>query len=590
MSCLLPQFKWQPDSFSIQSKLLPQSHPSLLGKGRDAVTACGEVRGRCVASAAAVVAPVVMPTVESAAIQMERMRLQSLEGRESSVKAFPYLIQIVGSPEAKFQSTLATETLIESEEAVIAAAAAEALALARAAAKYAKEAVIEAQRSELVRTEHKSTSVQSVSKELDFRSAQQFESEPGEIAHDFINFGTSLTEDSSLRDPLCGMGLVEPSNEELELLEAELFDGIAVRSNRQMERRTRREKAAEKAAEKAEINSVPVKVLSPSRKKRTASRKVNYNDPLRHFRAMASKFKLLTAMEEVELSNGIQDLLKLEKLKKELAEKCGGPPNYAQWAAAAGTDQKTLRKLVNHGINCKERMVKSNIRLVISVTKKYQGLGVAVQDLVQEGCLGLIRGTEKFDPSRGFRFSTYAHWWIRQAVRRGLNNRARLIRVPYHVSEAAYKVKQARNMLYSENKKEPTDEELAQAAGITMKRLEAVKRIPKRAISLDQKVGMFDNVNATEILADPGQSNNEAFVNKLFKRLDVDKLLDSLTEREGEVIRGRFGMSGGRLQSLQELGESIGVSRERVRQIELTAVRKLKRNKRTKVLLDYMNS
>lgn len=586
MSCLLPQFKWQPDSFSIHSKLLPQSHPSVLGKGRDAVTVCGEVRGRCVASAAAVVAPVVVPTVESAAIQMERMRLQSLEGRESSVMAFPYLDQIVGSPGAKFQSTLATETLIESEEAVIAAAAAEALALARAAAKYAKEAVIEAQRSELVSTEHKSTSVQSVSEELNFRCAQQLESEPCEIAHDFINFGTSLTEDSSLRDPICGMGLLEPSNEELELLEAELFDGIAVRSNRQTERRTRREKAAEKA----EINSVPVKVLSPSRKKRSASRKVNYNDPLRHFRAMASKFKLLTAKEEVELSNGIQDLLKLEKLKKELAEKCGGPPNYAQWAVAAGTDQKTLRKLVNHGICCKERMVKSNIRLVISIAKKYQGLGVAVQDLVQEGCLGLIRGIEKFDPSRGFRFSTYAHWWIRQAVRRGLNDRARLIRVPYHVTEAAYKVKQARNMLYSENKKEPTDEELAQAAGITMKRLEAVKRIPKRAISLDQKVGMFDNVNATEILADPGQSNNEAFVNKLFKRLDVDKLLDSLTEREGEVIRGRFGMSDGRLQTLQELGESIGVSRERVRQIELTAVRKLKRNKRTKVLLDYMNS
>ncbi|KAL9262289.1 RNA polymerase sigma factor sigB-like protein [Drosera capensis] len=586
MSCLLPQFKWQPDSLSIHSKLLPQPHPSLLGKGRDALTVCGDVRGRCVASAAAVVAPVVMPTVESAAIQMERMRLQSLEGRESSVMAIPYFDQIVGSPEAKFQSTLVTETLIESEEAVIAAAAAEALALARAAAKYAKEAVIEAQRSELVRTEHKSTSVQSVNEELDFRSAQQLESEPCEIAQDFINFGTSLTEDSSLRDPVCGMGLLEPSNEELELLEAELFDGIAVRSNRQTERRARREKAAEKA----EINIVPLKVHSPSRKKRTSSRKVNYNDPLHHFRGMASKFKLLTAKEEVELSNGIQDLLKLEKLKKELAEKCGGPPNYAQWAVAAGTDQKTLRKLVNHGIHCKERMVKSNIRLVISIAKKYQGLGLAMQDLVQEGCLGLIRGIEKFDPSRGFRFSTYAHWWIRQAVRRGLNDRARLIRIPYHVTEAAYKVKQARNMLYSENKKEPTDEELAQAAGITMKRLEAVKRIPKRTISLDQKVGTFDNVNATEILADPEQSNNEAFVTKLFKRLEVDKLLDSLTEREGEVMRGRFGMSDGRPQTLQELGESIGVSRERIRQIELTAVRKLKRNKRTEVLLDYMNS
>ncbi|GAU33669.1 hypothetical protein TSUD_310770 [Trifolium subterraneum] len=378
----------------------------------------------------------------------------------------------------------------------------------------------------------------------------------------------------------------EPTIEELEDAEEQLSDSIDVRSGRQTERKARRVRAAGKAA----TNVVSFKFGSTGRKKRVRTQEVASSDPLRYLRSATRATRLLTASEEVKLSGGIQDLLKLEKLQEDLAEKCGGQPTFDQWATMAGVDQKTLRKRLDYGVFCKEKMLKSNIRLVISVAKNYQGSGMSLQDLVQEGCRGLVRGAEKFDASKGFKFSTYAHWWIKQAIRKSLNVQSRTIRLPFYMVGAAYKVKEARKQLYRENGRQPDDEEVAEAAGMSMKRLSAVLLTPKAPKSLETKIGINQSLKPSDVLADPEAQTAEEKLVKQFMKKDLEKVLDSLNLREKQVIRWRFGMDDGRMKTLQEIGEMMGVSRERIRQIEACAFRKLKNKKRAKHLQQYMVS
>uniref|UniRef100_A0A803MZX6 RNA polymerase sigma factor n=1 Tax=Chenopodium quinoa TaxID=63459 RepID=A0A803MZX6_CHEQI len=464
-------------------------------------------------------------------------------------------------PQAKFDTALAAKVLIENEEAVIAAAAAEAVALARAAAKFAKDAAQMAIISPPKKPESKPEG-----QSLHFNGAQLLENEQLGNVRNFEGAGTSLREGDLMEYPVSEPADIEPTSEELQLLEAELVESIAVRSTRQGERKARRDKAAEKAAS----NVVSVKVGN-GRRKRTSVQEVDYSDPLRYIRGTGSS-KLLTSSEELELSVGIQDLLKLERLHKELVEKFGEEPSFMQWAAAAGVDQRTLRKRLNHGRFCKDKMIKSNVRLVISIAKNYQGSGMNLQDLVQvsglsallstyidlkfarlflvilnlllhvtyesksidlqEGCRGLVRGAEKFDASKGFKFSTYAHWWIKQAVRKSLSDQSRTIRLPFHMVEATYRVKEARKQLYSENGKQPENEAVAEAAGLSMKRLNAVLMTPKAPRSLDQKIGFNMNLKPSEVIADPEAETSEDLLTKQFMRQDLEKVLDTLTPRE----------------------------------------------------------
>lgn len=261
-----------------------------------------------------------------------------------------------------------------------------------------------------------------------------------------------------------------------------------------------------------------------------------------------------------------------------------------QWAAAAGVDQMTLRRRINYGTFCKDKMIKSNVRLVISIAKNYQGAGMNLQDLVQEGCRGLVRGAEKFDASKGFKFSTYAHWWIKQAVRKSLSDQSRTIRLPFHMVEATYRVKEARKHLYSENGRHPNNEEVAEATGLSMKRLSAVLLTPKAPRSLDQKIGMNLDLKPSEVISDPEAETSEELLIKQFMRQDLEKVLDTLNPREKQVVRWRFGLDDGRMKTLQEIGELMGVSRERIRQIESCAFRKLKNKRRTKNLQQYLIS
>ncbi|KAF5735211.1 RNA polymerase sigma factor sigB-like isoform X1 [Tripterygium wilfordii] len=579
MSCLLPQFKCQPETFTIQSRTLhhhsPSSHTYLLSKSRDLLY----FRTQCVLSTTSPL------TVTTPVLDMEKLRLPSLEAHSNSASAScPWTYTgAVGPPaEMNFKATLATETLITSDEAVIAAAAAEAVALARAAVKVAKDAA-------LMVNGHYSTStinkhvVPSRTDTSTSKWAQFTERERAGILGDTLTDETTLGDVSSLQHPEESDDL-EPTVEELDFLEKQLSESIAVRSGRQTKQKARRARAAEKAA----ANVVSIKYGSTGRKKRT-SQDVDSSDPLRFLKGTTSTSRLLTFSEETRLSEGIQELLKLERLQKELAERCGGQPTVAQWAAAAGVDQRTLRKRLNNGTLCKDKMIKSNIRLVISIAKNYQGAGMTLQDLVLEGCRGLIRGAEKFDASKGFKFSTYAHWWIKQAVRKALSDQSRTIRLPFHMVEATYRVKEARKQLYSENGRQPNNEEVAEATGLTMKRVNAVLLTPKTPRSLDQKFGLND-VKPSEITADPEAETSEDILIKQFMKQDLEKVLDSLNSRERQVVRMRFGMEDGRMKTLQEIGESMGVSRERIRQIESSAFRKLKNKRRAKHLQQYLFS
>ncbi|CAO2148784.1 unnamed protein product [Urochloa humidicola] len=360
--------------------------------------------------------------------------------------------------------------------------------------------------------------------------------------------------------------------------DAHYTENIAVKSARQSERRARGTRAAIKAATTIRASQ---KAATSSKKKRLKGSSPSMN-PLGSLWKMTGR-RLLTAKEEVEFSEGIQDLLKLEAIQAELTEYNGGQPTFSQWAIAAGTDEKTLRKRLDHGIYCKNRMVTSNVRLVISIAREFEGPGMDLYDLIQ----GLIRGAEKFDASKGFRFSTYSHWWIKQAMRKSVSEQSQIFRLPAHMVEASYRVKECTKRLRRKLRRRPTNEEIAVDTGMPIKRVEAAVNLPKYSVSLDSKIGSTD-MTYQEVTADPSAETAEEMLNRLSMKKDVHQALDTLTAREKQVVVLRFGLEDGRIRTLQEIGNIMGVSRERIRQIESGAFRKLRTKKRVKALKDYL--
>lgn len=617
MSYLLPQFLSLPDTFVICAKTQQQTTIQL-SKGRDHI----HLRTQCILSTTSAVTSTATATV----LDIEKLQLPSIEILSNSVAAerpwkppsastttildiqklkllsveanpdpvapdrpWTYTGEVGPPTEVNTKPALALENSLASEEAVVAAAAAEAVALAKAALKGAQDAVMLVGCNNLKDSGNVGRDTLSEARTAPFESVHL--AQPGEtrrvgVCEELEGSEMKWSGSSLFQDSLTDSDDVEPSPEELEILQSQLSNLIAVKSSRQSERKARRARAVERAA----ANVVSVKSGSTGRRKRASVQEVDYSDPLRYLRGTTSNSRLLTASEEQELSRGIQDLLKLERLQVELAERCGGQPTFSQWAAAAGVDQKTLRKRLDYGILCKDKMIKSNIRLVISIAKNYQGVGMNLQDLVQEGCRGLVRGAEKFDASKGFKFSTYAHWWIKQAVRKSLSDQSRMIRLPFHMVEATYRVKEATKQLFTENGRYPNDAEVAEATGLSMKRLAAVMLTPKAPRSLDQKIGFNESLKPSEVIADPEAETTEELLTKQFMRQDLEKVLNTLNPREKQVVRWRFGLADGRMKTLQEIGELMGVSRERIRQIESCAFRKLKNKKRTKCLQQYINA
>ena len=423
-----------------------------------------------------------------------------------------------------------------------------------------------------------------------------------------------MTQANQLLTPMMERSMEEPSLEDLYLVEMDVdFDEDALESPDD--------------PTLVELDGKKPKKITA---RRDPSKKKPYTeDSIRIYLQEIGRIRLLRAEEEIELARQIADLLHLELIREDLCKQLKREPNDREWGkqvwkleqAKAAFQEKgkkepkkaditnyleknkalleeqwllqpdknfaVFRRRLYLDRKAKDKMVQSNLRLVVSIAKKYMNRGLSFQDLIQEGSLGLIRAAEKFDHEKGYKFSTYATWWIRQAITRAIADQSRTIRLPVHLYETISRIKKTTKILSQEMHRKPTEEEIADRMEMTIEKLRFIAKSAQLPISLETPIGKEEDSRLGDFIEADGETPEDE-VSKNLLREDLENVLDTLSPRERDVLRLRYGLDDGRMKTLEEIGQIFNVTRERIRQIEAKALRKLRHPNRNSILKEYI--
>ncbi|MBW6441816.1 RNA polymerase sigma factor RpoD [Patescibacteria group bacterium] len=344
------------------------------------------------------------------------------------------------------------------------------------------------------------------------------------------------------------------------------------------------EKEAEKVAKLEEIDLSKIKLD-----------KTTTSDPVRMYLKEIGTYDLLTKDEEVDLAQRVETL-RLRELVKRMQEDSAKKPSKKEIATEFGVTEKALAEIeanqkkysIEDGERAKEILSRANLRLVVSIAKKYMGRGLQFLDLIQEGNIGLMRAVDKFDWRRGFKFSTYATWWIRQAITRAIADQAKVIRIPVHMVETINKYKKIERQLEQKFERTPTPEEIAKVMEIDADKAHEIVKISQNTTSLETPVGKEEDTRLKEFIEDEATLSPFESASRELLKDHIGDVLHTLNAREKRVLELRFGLKDGRTRTLEEVGKEFGVTRERIRQIEAKALRKLRHPSRSKRLRDYL--